>query len=189
MWIFISFSSPVWFQCFLNLNLQFKHWEFEAHIKEKASDLFYWTFRMGNWLSTSTWESNISFIGFMHAYILVEGSAMIVTHKDFIETFWGRIEPIFQMEDPNKIVKIPSNLSLYHKSIDIPVNVASRPSSLTLSKYLPLSFFSSLTYPAEPTLLHCSIEVNDQVGAALWKVLLEAIVSAPPKCNAVATVM
>jgi hypothetical protein len=71
------------------------------------------------------------------------------------------------MEDPDKITKVLSNLSLYHKSIDIPVNVASRPGALTLSKYLPLSFFSSLTYPAKPILLHRPIEVDDQVGAIL----------------------
>jgi broad specificity phosphatase PhoE len=115
-WIPFLYLRPRDFGAFSDLNRQFNNSEFEEHMKARARDSFYWTPPNGESIAHLSLRSE-RILHWIRSHVPIEGSAIIVTHKDVMETIRIRLEVISQMEYQKQIANVPQELTLYHGSI------------------------------------------------------------------------
>jgi broad specificity phosphatase PhoE len=115
-WVPSLYLRPRDFGTFADMNRQFNNQEFEHHMTEKARDSFYWTPPNGESIAHLSLRSE-RIMHWIRSHVPADGSAIVVTHKDVIETIRIRIEIISQMEYHDKIANAPPHLSLYHGSV------------------------------------------------------------------------
>jgi broad specificity phosphatase PhoE len=115
-WIPSLYLRPRDFGAFSDLNRQFNNSEFEQIMKERARDAFYWTPPGGESIAHLSLRTE-RILHWIRSQVPANGTVVIVTHKDVIETIRIRLEVISQMEYQEKIVNVPQNLTLFHGSI------------------------------------------------------------------------
>jgi broad specificity phosphatase PhoE len=104
------------FGAFADFHRQLNQQEFQHYMTEKARDSFYWTPPNGESIAHLSLRSE-RILHWIRSHVPSDGSAIVVTHKDVIETIRIRIEVISQMEYHDKIANAPPHLSLYHGSV------------------------------------------------------------------------
>ena len=90
--------------------------EFEKLINERSRDIFYWRPPNGESIANLALRAE-RVLHWIRYHVPPEGKAIIVTHKDIIETFRIKLERISQMDYPNLIKNPSKKLSLNYCSI------------------------------------------------------------------------
>lgn len=115
-WLTSLYLRPRDFGAFAELDRQFNEEEFKHHMAERARDSFYWAPPNGESIAHLTLRTE-RIIHWIRCHVPSTGSAIIVTHKDVMETLRIRIERISQGEYAKKIAQPPTNMLLHHCSV------------------------------------------------------------------------
>ena len=111
-WVPSLYLRPRDFGEFAALNYNSIDKEFFKNMKERIRDSFYWTPPNGESIAHLTLRTE-RVIHWIRHHVSPNGSAIIVTHKDVMETFRIRIERISQIDYKSKILhpKEPNRLN------------------------------------------------------------------------------
>lgn len=115
-WIPSLYLRPRDFGVFSDFGRQFNESEFRECIAERARDSFYWAPPNGESIAHLTLRTARIF-HWIRGHVPSDGAAIIVTHKDVMETLRIRIERISQMAYPDQIAHPPSHIALHHCSV------------------------------------------------------------------------
>ena len=115
-WIPSLYLRPRDFGVFSDFGRQFNESEFRQCMAERARDSFYWTPPNGESIAHLTLRT-ARIIHWIRSHVPSDGAAIIVTHKDVMETLRIRIERISQMAYPEQIASPPSHIALHHCSV------------------------------------------------------------------------
>ncbi|KAK8892453.1 hypothetical protein M9Y10_029682 [Tritrichomonas musculus] len=115
-WIPSLYLRPRDFGSFAKLDREFSQAEFNEILKEKARDAFYWTPPNGESIAHLSLRTE-RVIHWMRNRVPEEGSVIIVTHKDMMDSIRIRIERISQLDYKEKIADPPCKHILYYGSI------------------------------------------------------------------------
>lgn len=115
-WIPSLYLRPRDFGSFSQFDREFNKKEQEQHMKERARDAFYWTPPNGESIAHLTLRTE-RVIHWIRNHVPCTGSAIIVTHRDVMETMRIRLERVAQMDYSSKIANPPNHLKLNYCSV------------------------------------------------------------------------
>ena len=115
-WFPSLYLRPRDYGYFSILDHQINQEEFKKHMAEKSRDSFYWTPPNGESIAHLTLRTE-RVIHWIRNHVPENGSVIIVTHKDVMESLRIRIEHISQIEYKPKVVEPPPEHVLHYGSI------------------------------------------------------------------------
>lgn len=115
-WLPSIYLRPRDFGSFAHFDRTRNEAEFAQQMAERERDSFYWTPPNGESVAHVTLRTE-RVISWIRNHVPSEGNALIVTHKDVMETFRILIENISQIEYREAILNPPKKNKLYYCSI------------------------------------------------------------------------
>jgi broad specificity phosphatase PhoE len=115
-WIPFLYLRPRDFGSLSDFDRRVHQTEFLRHMAEKSRDSFYWTPPDGESIAHLTLRTE-RILSWIRGHVPPSGSALIVTHKDVMETIRVRIETISQMDYPKQIANPPPERQISPASI------------------------------------------------------------------------
>lgn len=115
-WVPSIYLRPRDFGSLSNLDSPLSSQEYKEHMSEKARDSFYWTPPNGESIAHLSLRTE-RVIHWISQHVPPEETALIVTHKDIMETFRIQIEKISQLDYTKMIVQCPPEQQIHHCSI------------------------------------------------------------------------
>lgn len=115
-WVPSLYLMPRDFGVFGEINQKLNINQFQKYMKEKSRDSFYWTPPNGESIAHLTLRTE-RVMQWIRKHVPENGSAIIVTHKDVMESLRIIIERISQMDYSAKIADPPNKHILHYCSI------------------------------------------------------------------------
>ncbi|KAH0785362.1 phosphoglycerate mutase family protein [Histomonas meleagridis] len=115
-WLPSLYLRPRDFGNFSRLDQNISQEQFKRYMLERARDSFYWAPPNGESIAHLTLRTE-RVVYWLRRHVPAHGSAIIVTHKDVMESFRIRIEKISEMDYKSMIMEPSQNHVLHYSSI------------------------------------------------------------------------